>query len=93
MYRPRSGHRRLYELVDDDTVDVYDFDMAAYMLFLNFAFVSIYRDRKEYVVTYKIPSDFSFERFVEQWLNSESSRFASCQRQLRKAEVVIKNGR
>ena len=100
--KPRSEYRqyphkkidrgRGYKRIDSKHVEVYDIDMASWLHMNGVAISDAYKQKRESVITFYDPeSEDRISKLVVNWLNSESARFASAVRQIKK--VCLSTGR
>lgn len=86
----RGGNKRIdrgrgYKRLDDKHVEVYDIDMAAWLHMNGVAIADAHKVGRESIIKFFDPtSEDRISKLTINWLNSESARFASAVRQIKK---------
>lgn len=76
---------RGYKRSDPKHVEVYDIDLSAWLHMHGVVITDAYKVRRESIITFYDPdTENKIDSLVVNWLNSESARFASAVRQIKK---------
>ena len=90
--KKRVDRGRGFKRISDLTVEVYDIDMAAWLLMNRVNIVNACKDGREAVVTFQDPlEDDRIAKLSIDWLNSEAAKFANAVRSIKK--ICFSTGR
>lgn len=78
---------RSYTNADDNKVEVYDLDFAAFLLMHNVPLAESFRDGREFMFKF-LDVDKRISGLAIQYANSESAKFADCVRRLKKVTIA-----
>lgn len=78
---------RSYTKSEDNKVEVYDLDFAAFLLMHNVPLAESFRDGREFMFKF-LDVDKRISALAIQYANSESAKFADCVRRLKKVTIA-----